>query len=1025
MPATALTVTGWGLSPVIKELAEVTKSFLYGRYRSFKRFVDERAQLEEIVKKAEPIMERRRGVHDDETTRELIDAIDEVKGVLDAFLYQDILLANLAAKHNKLTQFAYSARRAGRQLVYKDEPFRRLEKVWKKLPTIDQKLQLFAGEAACEPMEKKATGPLPLPGDKLFVGYTKEYDQLMSALLNDQPSSSNNRRNMDVVAVVGPGGSGTTTMARRAINDHRVAEQFDLKVWVHVSNTFLNTHLLAKICKSMEGTTCQAEAGMLFSNLQQIVRERFSSKKFLLVLDDTMWEDVLASFEGGKPGSRILMTSQANMCVRALGAGTRIVLDGIGAADLALVLKQTAFGDEHAETPLLDDVIQSVAVCLRGSPSAAKAAVGKLTDKRSKSGWKGLLKPGSGHSGAGDAWSYWNLSPQLRSCLGFCSMFPDKWEFEPETLVKMWIANGIIRGDDNGNVEIGKKYIRDLQARSLFKSIKEDGRTYFVLPELVHSMLLSLPTKYFHRFSHEDLTSSPTIVPESVRHLSLIGGGCHALAKLKEMENPVLNKLKTLLVFEGSAIDKEVTEQLKAVTMLDLAGTQIVDLPKGIGKCKHLRYLGLPDTIRSLPAAVTKLLHLQTLSLGKKCTLDQGFPAHGMCSLINLRHLDMPVKYIGMTSHLGRLKQLQGSIELCADKGQRHVILQELAGMNSLHGTITVKGLHAVARKEEAQKARLEKKEHAKVLKFEWSGERACSIRSQEEVFEGLRPPRNIQELHIRRYQGTSSPSWLEGNHLKNLSQLHLINCPNCKVLPCLNQLPDLRVLHIKEMRSVGRIDRMLLGGRGGVLRSLQKLELDDMPNLAEWSVDSTGDAFPRLQEVHILNCPKLKHLPRIPSTVINLKIEHENSYLHMYPCSRSTSASFVLEIHGEAVERLQQDFLLQDPARDNHALSIKSYAGPGEVSINLLSSARSLSLSRCVVTDRQLEMFFQKLQSLEMLEISDCTEFRAFPDDAVPATLKSLRLKGCHPTLMEELHDRTSPTWARINSIPRVNIID
>jgi hypothetical protein len=349
--------------------------------------------------------------------------------------------------------------------------------------------------------------------------------------------------------------------------------------------------------------------------------------------------------------------------------------------------------------------------------------------------------------------------------------------------------------------------------------------------------------------------------------------------------------------------------------------------------------------------------------------------------------------------------------------------MEELAGMNSLRDTLTVKGLNAVAGKEEAQKAQLGKKESLKVLNLEWEplklGQQACSTSSQEQVLEGLQPHYKIEELRIKRYQGTSSPCWLESsNLLTSLSHLHLINCRNWRKLPCLSGLPALKVLHIKEMHTIALLDDGLYrsGTGSGVLRSLEKLVVDNMLNLEEWSAESTDDAFPRLQEIFILNCPKLVKLPRVPSTVRKMRIEKDESY-YLDMSFSSKSNSFTVDVHGEAVRLLHEDFLRQDHAVAISALSIKKYAGEYKVNVDLLSSVRSLSLSRCVVTDTQMGVFIESLQCLERLQISDCTEFRAFPEGAIPPSLKSIELKKCHPALVENVHGS-----ARIGSITRVH---
>ena len=195
------------------------------------------------------------------------------------------------------------------------------------------------------------------------------------------------------------------------------------------------------------------------------------------------------------------------------------------------------------------------------------------------------------------------------------------------------------------------------------------------------------------------------------------------------------------------------------------------------------------------------LLHLQTLDIPKKCQLD-GFPK-GMHLLVNLRHLGVDLTYISMIRGIGTLVNLQGSIEFHVKKEQEQSLV-ELKDMNDLHGLLHIKYLENVQCKEEACNAELSNKRYLKILKLEWnSASSAFGPTRDAEVLEGLEPNPNLEELHIKRYKGESSPSWWEVKILSQLKSLYLTNCRRWKLLPSLGQLPLLKVLHLKEMCSV------------------------------------------------------------------------------------------------------------------------------------------------------------------------------------------------------------------------------
>lgn len=280
--------------------------------------------------------------------------------------------------------------------------------------------------------------------------------------------------------------------------------------------------------------------------------------------------------------------------------------------------------------------------------------------------------------------------------------------------------------------------------------------------------------------------------------------------------------------------------------------------------------MGLPNTIKHLGGAVTKLLLLQTLCVdSKKCKLER--IDNGINRLINLRHLDLGMQYIAQIAGIGSLEGLQGSVEFHAKRGKEGHAMKELEKLNSLREELCIKGLEGVKTRQEAESAGLRNKKHVKSLDLVWKHrimeEAKSSALSDLDVLEGLQPHSNIENLCIESYVGTKSPSWLEvnGAHLvKNLRCLRLWNCWKLKSLPLVCRLPELVLLEMIGLRSITRIDHVFCGT--GAFRFLEKMVLKDMTTLVSWDnrEDSNGQTavlFPRLKEVKIIRCPSLYSL--------------------------------------------------------------------------------------------------------------------------------------------------------------------
>jgi NB-ARC domain/Rx N-terminal domain len=122
------------------------------------------------------------------------------------------------------------------------------------------------------------------------------------------------REKVVAVAIVGMGGIGKTTLAKRIFNDPIIQEEFSLKVWACVSKEVKGEELLKGIIREAGG---DHGAKQQRSELVSLLESRVRGKKFLLVLDDVwaesqaVWHDLLrAPLMSGADGSRLLITTR-------------------------------------------------------------------------------------------------------------------------------------------------------------------------------------------------------------------------------------------------------------------------------------------------------------------------------------------------------------------------------------------------------------------------------------------------------------------------------------------------------------------------------------------------------------------------------------------------------------------------------------------------------------------------------------------------------------------------------------------
>ncbi|KAM0864997.1 hypothetical protein ACQ4PT_043566 [Festuca glaucescens] len=883
-----VTVLGFFLSPHITKLMEVARSCATSKYKLYTGTVDKLLKMEQDLRDIKFFLGSATmgGFVNDpgwlNSLWKLKDAIHDAEEILD--LFESHMLELEAAKNLKKHRGGASSSKKSTDTSSSKAPsLQQLDKVLKNLAGLREKAQELSQnhKAVLSPISDRSTGmgQDPVRDRKLFFGYDNKYEQLVTMLR--EPDSNTDKK---VIAILGHGGMGKTELARQAFRD--VKSEFNLLIWVPAYGKNTQLSLLGEIWKSAVGKKSVSE--MNISSLQNELKELLKSKKCLLVLDD-VWSDEQAINDALRcftdyvsVGSRIVITTRANICSAALSADANatIVLNGIGDTEVSLLLNDTAkLGGDSPLSPI-QRLLNKQVPKLKGSPLAAIEIGDELRKEKVKQQTGShkrcceILDDIEQHLGSvlsSHLCTYRHLPPHLQRCFAFCSIFPNNWRFQREKLTKMWVALGFVEESSDGlggtsSMEgIARGYFNNLVDRSLFhleeasSSSKGEGDKCYVIHEQIHWMLRLASTNNCISISG-DHSASKRRIPSSVRHLSVTSG---CLDKLKAYSIRLSN-LRTLLVLKDDddsdpapSIDKTILKEFKGVRVLDLTETGITQLPENIEKLKHVRYLGLPSTISSnLCDEVTRLLFLQTLSVGDKSNREK----KKVC--------------IANISGIGRLSKLRESIEFQVIRGSEKAghSVSELAGMDSLGETLSIKGLDAVESKEEAMEAQLGRKFSVKILKLEWgppnprlvddrpsAGSSAAAAPDPAvAILEGLQPHRYLHELRITRYPGETSPSstWLGG--LERLTRLYLKNCRKLKALPALGGLPCLEILDIKELTSIERINSDFCGG--GAFPKLKKILLEDMRVLVAWD-DMPRHAFPLLSDVSIVDCPELSSL--------------------------------------------------------------------------------------------------------------------------------------------------------------------
>ncbi|XP_048420274.1 putative disease resistance protein RGA3 [Pyrus x bretschneideri] len=819
--------------------------------------------------------------------------------------------------------------------------------------------------------------------DEIPVGRKADVSKIVTTLTD----SKYNQENLAVMAIVGMGGLGKTTLA----NWICVSDAFDVNVILHQMSEQLNR---------VKAHSKDNQHTLLLS-----LDEELKEKKYLLVLDDVwnkdskLWEsfmECLSKLSSAK-GSKIIVTTRedevASISEKLL---PRHKLGKLSVDECWSIMKNRAFTNNS--DPKFDTIGREIAENCGGVPLVAKVLGGMLRTKKSIEEWSlfknsriwNNLPKGEDEIMPVLRLSFNNLeSPSLKQCFAYCSMFEKDFEIQRDNLIQLWMAQGLLRAshDESKDMEdTGNEYFDILLQSSLFQdaTMGDNGIvTKCKMHDLVHD-LAKLVSKSESLMG--DLCSRDNTL--EFRHVAQV-----STSTLEKIAARSAKKLRSLFSDNGE-VPANILPRFKALRVLNLWNANIEELPVSVGKLKHLRYLDISETrFKALPKSVGKLYNLQTLR-AMNCALEE-FPKE-LQNLINLRHIyfDEDIKFpqgIGRLTCLRTLPYFPVGNEI----GRR---IEELAGLKQLKGELIVCNLEHVKNGEEAKKAKLEDKTKVRHLSFNWTEDRSTTDNNEEEgVLEGLRPHLGLESLTIINFMGDKFPTWMM--MMSGLKKIELLGCDKCEVVPPLGHLPNLTELNIRGMASLKCVGAEFYGYDLVATTSkemitlfpkLKVLHISECDDLNEWKQVPTTSGkkvvvFPCLEMLTVENCSKLNNAPsdfRLPQKLEMSSCEG----LSRLPSGLKRCTS-LQKLSIENCDGLSGPLSLGASLLE---VSIGNYNG---ISVPLSAGAClvELTIRNCNnLTSIEIKGSGSLTDSLQKLTIRDCSELSSIP--ALPQQCPSLQ---------------------------------
>ncbi|KAH7571113.1 hypothetical protein JRO89_XS05G0255200 [Xanthoceras sorbifolium] len=691
--------------------------------------------------------------------------------------------------------------------------------------------------------------------DSEVIGRDEEEREIVELLTQ----SGDDDQNISIIPIVGMGGLGKTALVKSVYNNEKMDQHFDLKVWVCVSEEFVERQLMISILKSVVG---QNFNDLDIDQLQRILRDTLAGKRYLLVMDDIWNENVQKWMKfkmlllGGASGSKIVVTTRSKRVASIMSTsrdGNGYNLEGLSYESCLSLFMNCAFrAGQEKHHPNLVKIGEEIVEKCGGVPLAIKSLGCLLRSSIDENEWKNVRD--------NDIWnlvqnendifpilklSFDHLPSHLKQCLALCSLFPKDYEFFDLELVPIWMANGLLQshGESEEFEKIGIRYLKELEASCFFQEFLQIGYyVRFKMHDLIHDLVLSIS------INECSMVNSPSqVISKKVRHLSFVDVDTIREGLPSSISN--ISHLRTIFnPFDEMTPDQSFVDSCISsfpyLRVLDLSDSKFEVLPKKIGKLKHLRYLNLSWNlqIKKLPNSICKLQKLETLMF-EGCDELKEIP-RGLRYLISLRKLRLTTKQKRLPENvIGCLNSLQAleiskceNLEyLCDDIGRlkalRTLLVNECPSLLSLPCNIiyppSLESLTIIDCEKLNLRIEMEEDDSHQNLNSTQIQLRTLSLQKLQ----------NLEEL----------PRWLL--HANTLESLDIDECPNFTALSeSLQNLKSLKALYIFDCPKLTSLPKDMHR-----LIALRDFRIVGCPMLSKRCKMDTGEDWPKIAHIPLI----------------------------------------------------------------------------------------------------------------------------------------------------------------------------
>ncbi|KAL2515576.1 Disease resistance protein RPP13 [Forsythia ovata] len=469
-----------------------------------------------------------------------------------------------------------------------------------------------------------------------------------------------------VIPIFGMGGLGKTTLAKLTYNDSLIANHFDVRAWVVVSQEYREQEVLKGLLNSLRGLNHESGEESI-EKLAGNVLKILNDKRYLIVIDD-VWDieqlnKVKSLFPDNNNGSRIILTTRIYEVARlASHRSPTYRIANLNVDESWNLLHEMVFGEERCP-PELKKIGKMILMGCRGLPLLVVLIGGLLyKSERTLHYWNYVARNMRSEIAGTDyailgyiSFIYNQLPHHLRACFLYMGILPEDYEIRRSKLIKLWVANRFIKPDRSKSLEeVAEEYLKDLVDRNLIL-VREWSYSGEIKTCSIHD---SLREFCLMKAEEEKFNSDVEYLPEfhdNLRQVSILTDLKNKIPRFALTRDRDLRVRAVTFFIHNSPNDVHFITNFRLLRVLDALSIRFQEFPVEIVELVTLRYIALTYWMKHrFPASIAKLCNLEALIVnpGKFGSIfNTSFLPPEIWKMSRLRHLLFVRSYLPYPTH--------------------------------------------------------------------------------------------------------------------------------------------------------------------------------------------------------------------------------------------------------------------------------------------------------------------------------------------------------------------------------------